>query len=214
MADADRVGVADAQRTTDESAVRLAAERIDESVAALARLREDGHARQLAEIAGIITRAIARGRKLIVFGNGGSAADAQHIAAELLGRFVIERNPYPAISLSDNTSTVTAIANDYGVEQVFSRQIRGFGQPGDVALAISTSGESENILAAVAAARELGIVTVGLTGGDGGRLRDAVHHCILAPAHGTPRIQEAHTLIGHVLCEIVERELVEGRDGG
>ena len=150
----------------------------------------------------------ARGRKLLLFGNGGSAADAQHLAAELVGRFQRERRPLPAIALTTDTSALTAIANDYGYDQVFARQVRALGARGDVALAISTSGRSPSVLHAVEACRALGIETIGLTGGDGGTLAGLVDLClrVSASTHAA-RIQETHILIGHVLCELVDRRL-------
>jgi D-sedoheptulose 7-phosphate isomerase len=154
------------------------------------------------------------GGKIVVFGNGGSAADAQHFAAELLGRFVLERAPFPAISLTDNTSAITAVGNDYGFENVFSRQLRGLGQRGDIALGISTSGNSSNVIEAVRVAAGLGMITMGLTGGDGGKLRNEVDHCLIAPADGTPRIQEVHAVVIHIICEIVERQLAEAPVAG
>jgi D-sedoheptulose 7-phosphate isomerase len=155
----------------------------------------------------MIAAALREGGKLLLFGNGGSAADAQHIAAELLGRFLLDRPALPAVALADNSAALTAIANDYGYADVFARQVTGLGAPGDVALAISTSGDSANVLTGVAAARALGMGTIGLTGAGGGRLAAAVDVCIAVPADETPRIQEAHTVVGHVLCELVEREL-------
>ncbi len=150
------------------------------------------------------------GGRLLAAGNGGSAAQAQHLTAELVGRYRDDRPALSAIALHAETSSVTAIANDYGVDQVFARQIHALARPGDVALAISTSGQSQNVLKAVRVARSLGAFTIGLTGGTGGELLRAADRCIVAPAEGTPRIQEAHTIIAHVLCEIVERELAGG----
>ena len=169
---------------------------------------------RLAESADVVAAAAASvvdayraGGKLLVFGNGGSAADAQHIAAEFVGRFQLERDPLPALSLSVNTSAVTAIANDYGYENVFARQLQGLGSAGDVALGISTSGRSPNVNNALSAARSLGMATIGLTGGDGGAMGELCDHLILVPADQTPRIQEGHILVAHVLCEIVESAL-------
>ena len=148
-----------------------------------------------------------RGGKLLLFGNGGSAADAQHIAAEFVGRFVRERRSLPAIALTTDTSALTAIGNDYGYEHVFARQIEGLGQAGDIALAISTSGRSPSVLRAVEAARVLGMTTIGLTGGDGGPLAQAVDIAIVVPPAKTARIQECHLAIEHILCELVEETL-------
>ena len=152
--------------------------------------------------------ALRAGRKLLLFGNGGSAADAQHIAAEFVGRFLRERRPLPAIALTTDTSALTAIANDYGYEDVFARQVRALGTGGDVALAISTSGKSPSVLRAVEACREVGIKTIGLTGGDGGKLAGVVDVSLRVSASKlSARIQETHILIGHVICELVDRRL-------
>ena len=148
------------------------------------------------------------GNKAIFFGNGGSAADAQHLAAEFLGRYLRERRPMPALALHANSSAVTAIANDYGYEQVFSRQLQAFAVAGDVAFGISTSGNSQSVIEALAAARKLGLVTIGLTGASGGRMREVVDVLIAAPTQETPRIQECHILIGHAICDAVEQAMV------
>ena len=139
-----------------------------------------------------------------MFGNGGSASDAQHIAAELVGRYMLERPALPALALTENSSSVTAIANDYSFADVFKRQVEGLGAPGDVALAVSTSGESENVIAGARAAREGGLRTIAFTGAGGGRLAEAADICIRVPATETPRIQEGHALLAHALCELVE----------
>jgi D-sedoheptulose 7-phosphate isomerase len=159
---------------------------------------------------GIVAGALDAGRKLLFFGNGGSAADAQHLAAEFVGRFLGERRPLPAVALTTDTSALTAIANDYGFEHVFARQVRALGVRGDVALAISTSGRSPNVLRAVEACRELGVTTIGLTGGDGGALAGMVDVELRVSASTLScRIQETHILIGHVICELVDRRLGE-----
>lgn len=147
------------------------------------------------------------GHKAIFFGNGGSAADAQHLAAEFVGRYLLERPPLPALALHANTSSVTAIANDYGYDQVFARQLQALAAPGDVAVAISTSGNSRSVLEAVTAARKIGVTTIGLTGAEGGRMREMVDVLIAAPSNDTPRIQECHILVGHALCDAVEQAL-------
>jgi D-sedoheptulose 7-phosphate isomerase len=153
------------------------------------------------------------GHKALFFGNGGSAADAQHLAAEFLGRYLRERRPLPALALHTDTSAVTSIANDYGYEQVFARQVQALAVPGDVAVAISTSGNSPSIIEAVAAARKLGVYTIGLTGASGGRLRELVDVLIAVPSEETPRIQECHILVGHALCDAVEHAIVAGPAG-
>jgi D-sedoheptulose 7-phosphate isomerase len=180
---------------------------IAESIAVQQALLGTEHVAELVRAAELMSAALRDGAKLLFFGNGGSASDASHLAAEFVGRFDRERRGYPALSLPANESAVTAIANDYGYEQVFARQIQALGTPSDVAIAISTSGRSGNVLAAVAAAREAGMATVGLTGAGGGALADLVDVCLKAPAAATARIQECHILIGHVLCELVERAL-------
>lgn len=183
-----------------------AAESVRESVALQARLAEDSYVDQLVRAAELITQALRATGKLVLFGNGGSAADAQHIAAEFVGRFLRERSPLPALALTVNPSAVTAIANDYGYEEVFARQVRAFGVPGDVACGISTSGNSANVIGGLEAARELGMRTIGLSGADGGRMRAVCDECLCFPSASTPRIQEGHILMGHLICEIVEDE--------
>jgi D-sedoheptulose 7-phosphate isomerase len=163
----------------------------------------------IARVSEILIEALQRGNKALLFGNGGSAADAQHIAAEFVGRFAFDRPALPALALSVNTSCVTAIGNDYGFECVFSRQIEALGRPGDVALGISTSGNSRNVIQALSVAKELGLHTVGLVGCTGGRLKDAVDHCICVPSNDTPRIQECHILIGHIISELVEETIFD-----
>jgi len=152
--------------------------------------------------------AIRAGGKLIFFGNGGSAADAQHLAAEFTGHFVREREPVAAIALSTDSSALTAIGNDYGFEHVFERQVRALGRKGDVAVAISTSGNSPNVLRAVEAARSMGITVVAFTGRGGGKLAAHAHVALVIPSDSTARIQECHITVGHILCEYVDEELI------
>ena len=154
-----------------------------------------------------IARSLEAGHKLLLCGNGGSAADCQHIAAELTGRFIKDRRPLAAIALTTDTSALTCIGNDYSFDDVFVRPLQGLGRPGDCLLAISTSGNSGNVLKAVDAARAMGITVIGLLGRDGGRLRDRCDHALVVPGDSTARIQEAHSLIGHTLCNIVEAQL-------
>jgi D-sedoheptulose 7-phosphate isomerase len=151
--------------------------------------------------------AFRTGHKALFFGNGGSAADAQHLAAEFLGRYLRERIPLPALALHGNTSAMTAIANDYGYDQVFSRQIQALAVPGDVAIGISTSGNSQSIVEGITRARQLGLCTIGLTGASGGRLQGLVDTLIAVPSEETPRIQECHILVGHALCDAVEQAI-------
>ncbi len=157
--------------------------------------------------AGALIAAFRSGHKALFFGNGGSAADAQHLAAEFLGRYLRERRPLPAVALHTNASAVTAIANDYGYEHVFSRQLQALATAGDVAVGISTSGNSQNILEALTVARQMGVYTIGLTGASGGRMRELVDVLIAAPSNETPRIQECHILVGHALCDAVEQAI-------
>jgi D-sedoheptulose 7-phosphate isomerase len=161
----------------------------------------------VAKVGEILVTAFKQGNKVLLFGNGGSAADAQHIAAELVGRFALDRPALPALALSVNTSCVTSIGNDYGFDQVFSRQIEALARPGDVAIGISTSGNSANVLCAMSVARKMGLHTIALTGHTGGNLRSTVDHCICVPSNEKPRIQECHILIGHIISELVEREI-------
>jgi len=152
-----------------------------------------------------LVSAYRAGHKALFFGNGGSAADAQHLAAEFVGRYLRQRDPLPALALNANSSTVTAIANDYGYEQVFARQLEALAVRGDVAVAISTSGNSSSVVQAVLCARRLGLFTIALTGASGGRLRGIVDALIAVPSEETPRIQECHILVGHALCDAVEQ---------
>ncbi len=159
----------------------------------------------------MIHSALRRGGKILLFGNGGSAADAQHLAAEFVGRFAREREPMPAIALTTNTSILTALGNDYGFEQIFVRQILALGGPADVAIAISTSGRSPNVLQGVRAAHRRGMATIGFTGGGGGRLARLVDIALVVPCANVARIQECHITLGHILCEISELLLLEKR---
>jgi D-sedoheptulose 7-phosphate isomerase len=161
------------------------------------------------EIASIFILSLKSKGKIIFCGNGGSAADSQHLAAEFVGRFHKERIALPAIALSTNTSTLTAVANDYGFDEVFSRQVEGVADPRDVLVAISTSGQSKNIIRAVLKAKELGVKTVGFLGNSGGALRELVDIPLIIEVNEPPRIQEMHILIGHILCSIVEEALFE-----
>ena len=179
-----------------------------ESISVKQLLLQDGaYMASVAKIGLMMAGALGQGGRVFFCGNGGSAADAQHLAAELTGRFLKERPSLAGIALTTNTSTLTAIANDYSYEEVFSRQIEGLARAGDVLLGISTSGNSENVLRAMEAARRMKVSTVALTGKSGGKLANAAEHCIRIPSDETPRIQEAHILTGHILAGIVESEL-------
>lgn len=150
------------------------------------------------------------GKKTMLAGNGGSAADAQHIAAELVGRYGFDRPSIPSLALTTDTSNLTAIGNDYGYDKVFSRQVEGMSQAGDLFIGISTSGNSQNIVNAFESAKERGVTTVALVGRDGGKMAAMADFAIIIPSNSTPRIQESHILIGHILCDIIEKELFGG----
>ena len=159
------------------------------------------------EMARITVRCLRSGNTVYLIGNGGSAADAQHIAGEMVGRFERDRKALPVLALTTDTSVITAIANDYGYDRCFERQVEAFVKDGDMVIGISTSGNSEGILRAIRRAREKGAVTMGLTGQDGGDLKGLVDVCLQVPSRNTPRIQECHATVGHILCSIVEKEL-------
>ncbi len=161
----------------------------------------------LKAIADAIAGALKNGHKLLIAGNGGSAADAQHIAAELVGRYKSERSPLPAIALTTDTSALTAIGNDYGFARIFERQVAALGQTGDVLLAISTSGRSENILAAIHAAKARGLIVIGFTGASGGDMRALCDHILLSPGKDTATIQQIHMVAAHAICDAVEQSL-------
>jgi D-sedoheptulose 7-phosphate isomerase len=172
-----------------------------------AAIADPAFAARVEEIVGCVAAALAEGRKLLVAGNGGSAADAQHIAGEFLSRLNYDRAPAAAIALTTDSSVLTAIGNDYGYDRVFERQVLGLGSRGDVLIAISTSGRSPNILRALAAAREKGVVTVGLTGSSGGTMREACDLCLCVPSDETPIIQQLHITAAHIICGLVEEQL-------
>jgi D-sedoheptulose 7-phosphate isomerase len=174
--------------------------------AAAAHERMTANAGPVVAVAEAITAALTRGGSVLVFGNGGSAADAQHFAAELLGRFEKQRRAYPAVALTTDTSALTAIGNDFGFEQVFARQLEALGRPGDVAIGITTSGNSPNVLRALETANARGLTTVALTGRGGQAAAIATHH-IAVPEDRTARVQEVHATVLHVICELVEKEL-------
>ena len=184
---------------------------IEESIATKQRVL-DGHIPVLTHMAQILIEAFRNGNRVFFFGNGGSAADSQHIAAEFVGRFMRERAALPAMALSTDTSILTALANDYSYDVVFARQIEAFGQPGDVAVGISTSGNSGNVVEGMRTARERGMKTLALTGETGGKLRDLVDVCFCAPSRATSHIQETHIAVSHSLCELVEHVLFDADD--
>jgi D-sedoheptulose 7-phosphate isomerase len=181
--------------------------RLAEAVAEANRLKnwlvaEQGE--QVAEAARLLAATLKQGGKILLFGNGGSAADAQHLAAEFVNRFQIERPPLAALALTTDTSILTSIANDYDFQEIFAKQVRALGQPGDAALGLSTSGGSANVERGLDAAREMGLKTLALSGGDGGPVAAAADLAITVPSQKTPRIQEVHITIGHVLCDLVD----------
>jgi D-sedoheptulose 7-phosphate isomerase len=186
----------------------LIARRLEEAAATAAALGSDSELRKRVALAGrAMADAYGAGRKAIFMGNGGSAAEANHLAGELVGRYLLDRAPLPAIALADSQSALTAIANDESYESTFARQVRAFAEPGDVVVALSTSGRSRNVVLALSTAREIGAVTIGLTGNDPGDIGPHCDHLLMIPSAETPRIQEGHAVIGHTLCEIVERAL-------
>lgn len=188
-----------------EEIERILAESSEATAALGGMLHELGRACEL------VAERIRSGGCLLAFGNGGSAAQAQHVASELVGRFQHDRRPLAAIALTTDTSALTSIGNDYGFEEIFSRQIRALARPGDVALAISTSGDSPNVLRALDAAREKNVCTIGLTGRKGGKMRERVDLCLCVPSDSTPRIQEAHLVISHILCHLVETSVISSQ---
>ncbi|MDD5167572.1 MAG: D-sedoheptulose 7-phosphate isomerase [Syntrophales bacterium] len=159
-----------------------------------------------------VTAALKSGNKVLIFGNGGSAADAQHLAAEFVNRFLIERPPLPAIALCTDTSVITSIGNDYDFSEIFSKQIRAIGHAGDIAWGISTSGTSKNVVKGLDQAKKMGLITIGMTGKDGGDIAGIVDHHLNVSSNATPRIQEVHITIGHVICQMVDLRLFQRPD--
>ena len=162
------------------------------------------YASLIKEVSELIVSSFRNGSKILLMGNGGSSSDASHIAGEFVGRFKNDRPPLPAIALNTDTAVITCIGNDYGYDHVFSRQVEAFARAGDVVMAISTSGNAPNVIAAIEAAKKMGIATIGLTGGSGGKLASLVDYAFVVPSKETPRIQEVHITLGHVICEVVE----------
>jgi D-sedoheptulose 7-phosphate isomerase len=186
----------------------LVSERIQNNLElSQAMLNDHAFLQLIADAGAMLTKVLKEGKKVLFFGNGGSAADAQHLAAELTGRFQMERRALPGLALNTNTSSLTAIANDYSFEKIYARQIECFGVQGDAAVGLSTSGQSRNVLCALEVARKQGLITIALTGKTGGLLKPLVDFCLCMPSEDTARIQEAHILTGHILCEIIERGL-------
>lgn len=175
---------------------------VKQQVLADARLQQT-----IAEVVDVCTKAFQQGKKVLFCGNGGSAADAQHLAAEFSGRFYKDRKALPSEALHCNTSYLTAVANDYSYDVIYSRLVEGICEAGDVLIGLSTSGNSKNILNAFAVAREKKVITVGFTGASGGKMKESSDHLINVPSADTPRIQESHILIGHIICELVEKNI-------
>lgn len=182
---------------------------IDEQINNLSKLKENDYVENLKKVVEIISTSIKNGGKLLIAGNGGSAADSQHFAAEIVGRFVKERKGYPAIALTTDTSILTAVGNDYGYDDIFSRQIEALGKKNDVFVGISTSGNSKNIVKAIEKAKEQGLTTIGLTGKTGGVMKDLCDISLVFDYKETARIQEHHLMTYHLICEFVEKELKE-----
>ena len=182
---------------------------LEQSLAALARATQDAALLDAARaIAAAMLKALRAGNRILLIGNGGSAADAQHIAAEIVGRYKQDRPPWPAIALTTDSSALTAISNDYGFEQVFARQVEGLGQRGDVLLALTTSGRSPNILAALSVARERKLVTIGFTGIKGTAMGEFCDHLLVSPSDDTPVIQQIHMTVLHAICDEIEQTLM------
>jgi D-sedoheptulose 7-phosphate isomerase len=167
---------------------------------------------KIVKVVEVLTEILNAGNKILLFGNGGSAADAQHLAAEFVNRFIIERPPLPAIALTTDTSIITSIGNDYGFEDIFSKQIRAIGQPGDVAWGITTSGVSPNVIKALETAQKMKLITIGLTGKDGGEIAKIADYVLNVSSNSTPRIQEVHITVGHVICEMLDYRLFQKPD--
>lgn len=187
---------------------------VQASISVKAQLLNDlGLLKTIEEVTTLIIQAFKNGNKVLFCGNGGSAADAQHLAAEFSGRFYKDRKPLPSEALHCNTSYLTAVANDYGYDQVYSRVVQGSGREGDVLVGLSTSGNSVNITKALQAAKEIGMITVGFTGEGGGKMKEYTDYLLDIPSKDTPRIQEAHIMIGHIICQLVEEQYFDGQTG-
>lgn len=184
----------------------LILKRFEESIEVKRRFLNENLSKLL-EAVQLITHTLNSGNKLFFFGNGGSAADAQHLAAEFVNRYAMERPPLPAIALTTDTSILTSVSNDLSFDEIFSKQLRALGRKGDVAIGISTSGNSSNVIRAFEVAKEIGMKTMAFTGNDGGKLVKIADLSLIVPSSSTPRIQETHILIGHILCEMVEQIL-------
>lgn len=182
----------------------------DSAATKKAIVENDALVNLLVEVAQVCVDVYRNGKKILIAGNGGSAADAQHFAAELVGRYGFDRPSLPSIALTTDSSNLTAIGNDYGYEYVFSRQLEGLAQEGDLFIGISTSGNSQNVINAFTAAKDRGVTTVALVGRDGGKMAAMADYAIIVPSNATPRIQESHLLIEHMICDIIEKEIFGG----
>jgi D-sedoheptulose 7-phosphate isomerase len=188
----------------------LILKRFEESIDVQRRFLKENLSKLL-EVVQLIVHTFQSGNKLLLFGNGGSASEAQHLAAEFVNRYEIERPPLPAIALTTDTSILTSVSNDLSFDEIFSKQLHAIGRKGDIAIGISTSGNSSNVIRAFEVAKEIGIKTVAITGNDGGKLAKRADLSLIVPSRSTPRIQETHSLIGHILCEMVEQTLFSKR---
>ena len=193
-----------------DDALRRDLARLETYVAEGGALREaffPAHGEEVVRLAHVLADALAHGGKILLCGNGGSAADAQHLAAEFVNRFLMDRRPLPALALTTDTSILTAVGNDFGFDLVFAKQVQALGREGDVLLGLSTSGNSPNVVAALEAGRALGMVAIGLTGEGGGKMRELCDHLLAVPSRQTPLIQEIHITVGHLLCLLVDEIL-------
>jgi len=175
-------------------------------------LKDNELIKKIDEITRVIVNAYRENKKVILFGNGGSAADAQHLACELVGKFYLERKALASIALTTNTSELTAVANDYSFNRVFARQVEALVNPGDIVIGITTSGNSLNVIEGIKEARLRGAITIGFTGASGGKLKENIDYLLAAPSEDTPHIQESHIMIGHIICYLVEKELFGGQN--
>lgn len=185
---------------------------VEEKHTLLNALEKTGYLKQIEDAGKMIAASLKNGHKVILAGNGGSAADAQHFAGELVGRFMMERKALPAIALCTDPAVVTCIANDYGFQEIFARQIGAHGEKGDIFVAISTSGNSENCIRAIRTAKEMGIKTIGFLGKNGGIMKELCDLALIVPSESTPRIQEIHTMTLHILCELIEKDIFAAED--
>ncbi|MCI8362392.1 MAG: D-sedoheptulose 7-phosphate isomerase [Clostridia bacterium] len=181
---------------------------IEEQIENLKKLKESNYSKKIVDISKTIVECLKSGNKILIAGNGGSASDAQHFAGEIVGRFLLERRGLACVCLNTDTSVMTCIANDYSYDDIFSRQIEAIGKKGDIFIGISTSGNSKNVIKAVEKSKKMGITTIGFLGKDGGKLKNIVDDALIIPYKSTARVQEHHIMSIHLICEIVEKEMV------